>query len=139
MNSTWKGIAMGSKICVVDHDLASRGYLRECLEKEGHQVITIDSAYQMKSFFSEEPFHILILNVDSPGVKEKGLLREIQKSHRPRILLVISERGDPFLKDAIDAGVYGFIHKPFNSREVCTMVDHLTRWCKKEEKGSDHE
>jgi hypothetical protein len=47
--------------------------------------------------------------MDSPGVKEKGLLLKIQKSYRPRILLIVSERGDPFLKEAIEAGVYGFI------------------------------
>jgi DNA-binding NtrC family response regulator len=118
---------MVSKICIVDHDLASRGYLRECLEREGHQIITLDSGYQIKPYLSKEQFNILILNMDSPGAKEKGLLSEIQKSYRPRILLIISERGDPFLKEAIDAGVYGFLHKPFNIDEVCTMVAHLTR------------
>jgi DNA-binding NtrC family response regulator len=118
---------MASRICIVDHDLASRGYLRECLEREGHHVVTLDSGYQIKSYLTEEPFSIVILNMDSPGVKEKGLLFEIQKSHRLRILLIVSERGDPFLKEAIDAGVYGFLHKPFNLREVCTMVNHLTR------------
>ena len=119
---------MVSKICIVDDDLASRGYLRECLEREGHQVVTLDSGYQIKPYLKED-FSILILNTDSPGVKEKGLLFEIQKSCRLRILLIVSERGDPFLKEAIDAGVYGFIHKPFNLKEICTMVDHLTRSC----------
>jgi DNA-binding NtrC family response regulator len=127
VNSTLKGIVMASKICIVDHDLASRGYLRECLEKEGHQVVTFDNGYQIKPFLSAESHNILILNMDSPGVKERGLLLEVQKSCRPRILLIVSERGDPFLKEAIDAGVYGFIYKPFNLKEVCTMVDHLTR------------
>ncbi len=118
---------MVCKICIVDHDLASRGYLRECLEREGHQIITLDSGYQIKPYLSEEHHNILILNIDSPGIKEKGLLLEIQKSCRPRILLIVSERGDPFLKEAIEAGVYGFIYKPFNLNEVCTMVGHLTR------------
>jgi DNA-binding NtrC family response regulator len=118
---------MACKICIVDHDLASRGYLKECLEKEGHQVIAFDSGYQIKPFLSAEPLNSLILNIDSPGVKEKGLLLEIQKSYRTRILLIVSERGDPFLKEAIEAGVYGFIYKPFNLNEVCTMVKHLTR------------
>jgi len=118
---------MASNICIVDHDLASRGYLRECLEREGHQVTTLDSAYQINPHLSELHFSILILDIDSPGVKEKGLLLEFHKSCRPRILLIVSERGDPFLKEAIDAGVYGFIYKPFNLQEVCTMVAHLTR------------
>ncbi len=118
---------MASVVCIVDHDLASRGYLRECLEREGHKVITLDSGYQIKPYFSKEHLNVIILNIDSPGVKEKGLLLEIEKSCRPRILLIVSEREDPFLKDAIDAGVYGFIHRPFNQKEVCTMVSHLTR------------
>ena len=118
---------MTNKICIVDHDLASRGYLRECLEREGHQVVTLDNSSQIKPYLYEEHHNILILNIDSPGIKEKGLLLEIQKSYRPRILLIVSERGDPFLKEAIEAGVYGFIYKPFNLSEVCTMVGHLTR------------
>jgi len=118
---------MTGKIYIVDHDLSSRCYLRECLEREGHQVLTLDSGYQIKSHLCKEHFDILMLNIDSSGIKETGLLLEIQKSCRPRILLIISEPGDPFLKEAIDAGVYGFIHKPFNLKEVCTMVGHLTR------------
>jgi DNA-binding response OmpR family regulator len=87
---------MACKICIVDHDLASRGYLRECLEREGHQIITLDSGYQIKPYLSEENHPILILNIDSPGIKEKGILLEIQKFCRPRILLIVSERGDPY-------------------------------------------
>ncbi len=118
---------MSNRICIVDHDLASRGYLRECLERDGHQTVIFDSGFQIKGNPSKEHFDILILNMDSPGVKEKGLLLEVQKSHQSRILLIVSERGDPFLKEAIDAGVYGFLYKPFNLKEVCTMVGHLTR------------
>jgi YesN/AraC family two-component response regulator len=40
---------------------------------------------------------------------------------------MVSGGEDAFLKEAIDLGVYGFIHKPFSRQEVCTLVDHLTR------------
>jgi YesN/AraC family two-component response regulator len=40
---------------------------------------------------------------------------------------MVSARGDAFLKEAIDLGVYGFIYKPFKHDEICTMVNHLTR------------
>jgi two-component system copper resistance phosphate regulon response regulator CusR len=118
---------MKGKICIVDHDLASRGYLRECLEREGHDVRALDNGSQIESYLSEEKFDIFILNVDTPGIKDKSLLLEIRKSHRSRVLLIVSERGDAFLKEAIDLGVYGFIYKPFNHQEICTMVTHLVR------------
>ncbi len=118
---------MAAKICVVDHDLASRGYIRECLERIGHQVVVLDNGFQVKPFLSSEKFNIFILNIDTPGVREKDLLFDIKKTTQSRILLIVSARGDTFLKEAIDLGVYGFIYKPFDHQEVCTMVNHLAR------------
>jgi DNA-binding response OmpR family regulator len=115
------------KICIVDHDLASRGYLRECLEREEYEVTILDSGLRVKSLVKQERFDIFILNLDTPGVREKNFLIELKKTRPSRILLTVSERGDSFLKEAIDLGVYGFIYKPFNPAEVCTMVSHLIR------------
>jgi DNA-binding NtrC family response regulator len=118
---------MKGRICIVDHNLASRGYLRECLEREGHQVMILDSGFQISPFLYEEQLDIFILDIETPGVKEKKLLLEIKKSGPSRVLLIVSERGDPFLKEAIESGVYGFIYKPFNIDEVCMMVNCLIR------------
>ena len=118
---------MKGRICIVDHDLASRGYLRECLEKEGHDVRILDTGFEVKPLLSGGNFDIFILNVDSPGIRDKSLLLEIKKSNRSRALLIVSERGDTFLKEAINSGVYGFIYKPFSHDEICTMVTHLVR------------
>jgi DNA-binding NtrC family response regulator len=118
---------MNGKILIVDHDLANRGYLRECLEREGHHVTTLSNGSNVTDFLAEGQSNIFILNIDTPGVREKDLLFQIKKKGQSRVLLVVSERGDPFLKEAIDLGVYGFIYKPFNLKEVCTLVHHLTR------------
>ncbi len=116
---------MKGTVCVVDHDLANRGFLRECLEKEGLQVTTLSSGFEVKDSLSESSFNVLILNIDTPGVRNKDFILAIKKTGQSRILLIVSERGDCFLKDAIDLGVYGFIYRPFNLHEVCTMVRHL--------------
>jgi len=118
---------MKGRICIVDHDLATRGYLRECLEREGHHVVTLDNGLQVGPCLLQGNYNIFILDIETPGVREKDLLLDIKKAHRPRILLIVSERGDAFLKEAINLGVYGFIYKPFKLDEVCTMVGHLTR------------
>ncbi len=117
---------MKGRVCIIDHDLASRGYLRECIEREGHHVEIFDSGLQIKPLLAKEHIDLFIINIDTPGVREKNLLIDLKKTHRSKILLIVSERGDPFLKVAIDLGVYGFIYKPFNLEEVCIMVNHLT-------------
>jgi DNA-binding response OmpR family regulator len=118
---------VAGRICLVDHDLASRGYIRECLERVGHQVVVLDNGFQIKPLSSTEKFNVFILNIDAPGVRERELLHDIRITFRSRILLMVSARADAFLKEAIDLGVYGFIHQPFDRQEVCTLVDHLTR------------
>ncbi len=118
---------MPGKVCVVDHDLTTRGCIKECLEKIGHQVVLLEDGFQIRPRLSAEKFNVFILNIDTPGVREKGLLRDIKRASQSRILLMVPGGGDSFLKEAIDLGVYGFIHKPFNHQEVCTLVDHLTR------------
>jgi len=118
---------MKGKILIVDHDLGNRGFLRECLEREGHHVISLGSNFELSPFITDGLSNILILNIDTPGVREKDFLLQIKRNGQSRVLLVVSERGDPFLKEAIDLGVYGFIYKPFNLNEVCTLVHHLAR------------
>ena len=118
---------MTGRVCVVDHDFTSRDFIRECLENVGHHVVTLDNGFQIRPVLSSETFNVFILNVDTPGVREKNLLLDIRRMSCSRILLMVSARGDAFLKEAIDLGVYGFIYKPFDPQEVCTMVNHLTR------------
>jgi DNA-binding NtrC family response regulator len=97
------------------------------LEKEGHYVVTLDNRLKVTPSLFEGNFDVFILNIETPGVREKDLIFDIQRAHRPRILLIVAERGDAFLQEAMNLGVYGFIYKPFKIEEVCTLVSHLTR------------
>jgi len=118
---------MRRRICIVDHDLAGRGYLRECLEKEGYSVVTLEDGSQVRPYLQGGTFDAYILDIETPGVKEKEFLLDIKKTGQPRILLTVSKRGDAFLKEAMEMGVYGFLYKPFNPNEICTMVNYLLR------------
>ncbi len=118
---------MPQKICIVDHDPASRVYLRECLEGMGHEPVFFDDGAKVKPLVPSREFHIFIMNLDAPGTRERGLLQEIKRSTQSRVLLIVNCRGDAFLKEAIELGVYGFIYKPYNPEEICALVNHLTR------------
>ena len=87
----------------------------------------LNTGFEVQDFLNGSSPRIIILNVDTPGVQDRNLIHQIQKEGRSRILLVVSERGEPFLKDAMDLGVYGCIYKPFNVQEVCTLIRHLVR------------
>lgn len=120
-----RGGTVKGTVCIVDHDLANRGFLRECLERDGYEVLLVDSGYQLKTLLTQYPLKAFILNIDTPGVRDRNFLLDLKRQKALRTLLVVSERGDPFLKEAMDLGVYGFIYKPFDPVEICTMVRHL--------------
>lgn len=118
---------MMGMILVVDHDLANRGFLRECLEGQGHQVLALPTSVEINECLASKKVDAIILNLDTPGVRNRTFLAEIGKKTRARVLLTVSERGDIFLKEAMELGVYGFLYRPFDPDEVCTMISHLVR------------
>lgn len=118
---------MEGKVCIVDHDPTSRTFIQECLQKEGLDVFLFDTGFQIRPVLSRETFNVFILDIAAPGVRDKNFLIELRKFPTSKILLIVSERGNSFLKEAIDLGVYGFLYKPFNPAEICTMVSHLIR------------
>jgi DNA-binding NtrC family response regulator len=118
---------MRSRICIVDHDRDNLTFLQECLTGEGHDVLSLGNGLEIRNHLCNGDFSAVILNIETPGVRGGDLFNIIQKAKKSRVLLIVSERGDVFLKEAMNMGVYGFIYKPFNLQEVCAMVRHLTR------------
>ena len=117
---------MGTRILIVDQDPNYREILKALLEKRGYVVTALEDGYQIRTVFDGKAFDIIFLDSQTGGIRGKGLFAKIKKqcpySH---IILITSKRGNGFIKEAMDAGAYGCIDKPFNPDEVLTMVHHL--------------
>jgi len=114
------------KILIVDQNPNYREILRALLEKSGYMVTVLEDVHQVGSLFNDITFDIIFLDSEIGGVRDKGLFAAIRKEcPHSHIILIVSKRGNGLIKEAMGAGAYGCIDKPFNPDEVLTMVHQL--------------
>jgi DNA-binding NtrC family response regulator len=119
---------MAGNILIVDQNPNYREILEGLLEKRGYNVASIEDGYQLSRFLKGKGFDIIFLDNETGGIRDKGLFLKIKKQCPTcYIILITSKKGDGFIRDAMEAGAYGCINKPFNPDEVLTMVRHIIR------------
>jgi len=117
---------MAENILIVDQNPNYREILRALLEKRGYVVTVLDDGHQIGEVCDPTTFNIIFLDSETGGVRDKVLFTEIRKvCPHSYIILITSKRGNGLIKEAMDAGAYGCIDKPFNPDEVLTMVHQL--------------
>jgi len=117
---------MAGNILIVDQNPNYREILRALLEKRGYVVTVLDDGHQIGEACDPAMFNIIFLDSETGGVRDKVLFTEIRKvCPHSYIILITSKRGNGLIKEAMDAGAYGCIDKPFNPDEVLTMVHQL--------------
>ena len=118
---------MAGNILIVDQNPNYREILRALLEKRGYMVTAVENKQKIGTLFGSATFDIIFLDSETGGVRDKGLFAEIRKEcPHSFIILITSKRGNGLIKEAMDAGAYGCIDKPFNPDEVLTMVHQLS-------------
>jgi DNA-binding NtrC family response regulator len=117
---------MAGNILIVDQNPNYSDILRALLEKRGYVVTVLADGHQIGAVSDPTTFNIIFLDSETGGVRDKFLFTEIRKvCPHSYIILITSKRGNGLIKEAMDAGAYGCIDKPFNPDEVLTMVNHL--------------
>jgi YesN/AraC family two-component response regulator len=107
------------KVLIVDDDQICREILRETLGSQEVEVALACDGIEGLDKLSEEPFDILITDLNMPRMDGLTLLQEARE-HYPHILTVIIT-GYGSLESAIEAirkGTYDYIQKPFKIEEI---------------------
>jgi len=133
----WGYEIVAGEILIVDQNPHYREILRALLEKRGYVVTVLEDGHRIGTVFDSATFDIIFLDSETGGVRDRGLFAEIRKEcPHSYIILIVSKRGNGLIKEAMDAGAYGCIDKPFNPDEVLTMVNHLIPCSKSRNKES---
>src|SRR5438552_14801857 len=111
-----------ARILVVDDAPQVRRVLRATLTAEGYTVSEARDGGEALELFATEPFDIILLDVNMPGMDGLQACREIRgKSDVPIIMLTVrnAER-DKVL--ALDAGADDYVVKPFGMQELLARI-----------------
>jgi Response regulators consisting of a CheY-like receiver domain and a winged-helix DNA-binding domain len=111
-----------ARILVVDDAPQVRRTLRATLTAEGYTVSEARDGAAALELFGTEPFDIILLDVNMPGIGGLQACREIrQKSDVPIIMLTVRDaERDKVL--ALDAGADDYVVKPFGMQELLARI-----------------
>ncbi|MDP6344601.1 MAG: response regulator [Alphaproteobacteria bacterium] len=113
------------KILVADADQLFARLLKTKLEKWGHRVVMEHDGGAAYELIAKEPFRMVILDWDLPGMDGIELCRRVRKIQRPRYTYVIFY-ADLMDKDRVmaclEAGADDYLNKPLNTLELSLRI-----------------
>ncbi|MEW6746320.1 MAG: sigma-54 dependent transcriptional regulator [Planctomycetota bacterium] len=106
---------MSSRVLVVDDEPAIRDGLREILADAGHEAAgAADGASALESI-EDHDFHVVIADIHMPGMDGLELLRRIRANYpHIEVILLTAHATYRMAVDAVKAGAYDFLTKPFD-------------------------
>ena len=114
------------KILIVDDSELVLAMARDALEEAGFEIFTATNGIEANSYiFSKNKPDLIILDVMLPmldGNKKAKLLREKEFSRQIPILLISSKSEDELKRLTIEAGIDGYIRKPFTPSGIVNSV-----------------
>lgn len=110
-------------ILVVDDDLLIRSGLQRILSHQGYKVEQAESAEAAHALFPQQPFDLVITDLQMPGQDGLALLRDLKSRspHTPVVMLTAHGSMDVVV-DAMRGGASDFLTKPYKPQELLTIV-----------------
>uniref|UniRef100_A0A831U6L9 Sigma-54-dependent Fis family transcriptional regulator n=1 Tax=Geobacter metallireducens TaxID=28232 RepID=A0A831U6L9_GEOME len=113
---------MAQKILIVDDDVSLRRVLEYNLQEEGYEVLTAGSGEEGLRLFEEAGPTLVVTDLKMPGMGGFQFLREVKERSPDTVVIVITAFGAvEGAVEAMKAGAYDFITKPFN-REALKLT-----------------
>jgi DNA-binding NtrC family response regulator len=110
-------------ILVVDDDAASRELAAEILESRGHAVAAVPDGRAALDHLAAHPCDLILSDMRMPGVDGMGLLQALQRNgHHASIIIATAYASIEHAVEAVKAGAYGYITKPFRPDQLARLV-----------------
>lgn len=114
------------RILIAEDDLTSRVMLAGVLRKNGHEVVeTCNGAEAWDAFQKADAPRLVILDWMMPqmdGLEVVRLIRAMQSSQPPYIIMLTSRSDKAEIVAGLDAGANDYLSKPFNPEELRARV-----------------
>jgi two-component system response regulator FlrC len=111
------------KVLLVEDDRALREALGETLELAGHDYHAVGSAEEALSAAADEPFSLVLSDVNMPGMDGHQLLSALRSRHPQLPVLLMTAHGAvDRAVDAMRQGAADYLVKPFEPKALVALV-----------------
>jgi putative two-component system response regulator len=115
-------------ILVVDDEEPIRRLIGYLLQSHGYTAALAADAREARQKLDEQPFALLLCDVNMPGESGMDLVRNILADRPHTAAIIVTGLDSSVLANAaLDLGAFGYIVKPFESNEVLIDVANALR------------
>jgi two-component system, NtrC family, response regulator PilR len=119
---------MKPRILVVDDEESIREFLEIMLRKEGYEVVISSDGRQALDTLKKKSFDMVISDLQMPNMTGIELLREVKNQYPDCVFMMITAFGTTEnAVEAMKAGAYDYILKPFKIDEVRLVIANALR------------
>lgn len=128
---------MTAKLLIVDDDKTLLRFLKEYLEGDGFQVVTVEGGTKaMKAFYAERP-DLVILDIMMPGMDGWEVCARIREMADTPIILLSAKSSESDKMRGFRLGIDDYVVKPFSLVELTARAKAvLARTSKESDEGS---
>jgi DNA-binding NtrC family response regulator len=111
------------RVLVVDDDAGVRYTIRELLESLGLTIEEAADGVSALAATERESFDVVITDLRMPAMDGMTLLRRlIERSPRPRVVMITAHGSERQAVDAMKLGAYDYLKKPFENDDLIAIV-----------------
>jgi chemosensory pili system protein ChpA (sensor histidine kinase/response regulator) len=122
-------IDLAPLIMVVDDSLTVRKITTRFLQREGYRVVTARDGVEALELLHEELPAAMLLDIEMPRMDGFEVVRNVRSKPATRslpIIMITSRTADKHRSHALDAGVNGYMGKPYQESELLAEIQRLT-------------
>ncbi|MFN2549908.1 MAG: response regulator [Myxococcales bacterium] len=112
------------RLLVVDDEAGVRSSLRRVLEADAYDVVEAGDGATALTMLQEQAFQVVISDQMMPGLSGVDFLKLVRVRHPQVVRIMLTGDRDPetTLRSINESEVYRFIRKPWNNRDLRTIV-----------------
>ncbi len=111
-------------LLIVDDDKAMRQSLLALMEAAGWQAEAVPRADRALDALRESQPDVILSDVRMPGMSGLDLLAQLDTELAPPLVLISAHGDIPMAVEAMQAGAYSFVEKPYEPRRLLTILTH---------------
>jgi len=111
------------KVLIVDDDYRVRDLLKEAVQEQGYEAISVESGERALEELEKQNFDLIFLDLVLPGLSGVDVLREMKARDVEAVVAVVTGYSDsPIALEAISLGPFVFIRKPFDMNHIIEVL-----------------
>lgn len=115
------------RIIVIDDDREMRQSLDHLMSAAGWEVECLSRVEQLADRLPVFDPDVILSDVQMPGASGLDLLKEQDEALSPPIVLISAHGDIPMAVDAMQAGAYSFLEKPYDPRRLLNLLRNAAR------------